>query len=138
MKWDVFRSRKGGSKGDIEEKIDGLIRDIEKFAPRKFREERFLHYYNYKIVARYLESLLSVLRIVSQRKRWGEDQAVFAQELFLSLKDFYDPKDELSVQEAIQDRNLKKRFVDLVRLFYGRKDINMEQLNSWLAELRDA
>jgi len=70
----------------------------------------------------YLNPLSSLLNLISQEKRIQEDEEAFVSELFMKLKDFYDVKQRLSLPEAIQDRNLQRRFVQLFLIFYGTKD----------------
>jgi hypothetical protein len=55
--------------------------------------------------------------------------------LFLKLKDFYDPKRKLALQEALQDLNLKRKFQQLLVIFYNRKEMATSELDKSLAPL---
>ncbi len=122
MRWDIFSGRKTEQKRSIRDEINDQVKCIERFAPRKYKSERAVHYYNYHLMDAYLNPLSSLLNLISQEKRIQEDEEAFVSELFMKLKDFYDVKQRLSLPEAIQDRNLQRRFVQLFLIFYGTKD----------------
>ena len=132
MKWDIFSGRKKERRHHRKDEIDEMIDIIEKFAPRKYRSERNAFYYNYKIMPLYLKPLFSLLQVISQRERLKEDQVVFARELFLQLKGFYDPKEKLSLVEAMQDGGLRRRFRELFLFFYDKKDFSAQEIDKWL------
>ena len=132
MKWDIFSSNRKRGRGHRKDEIDEMIDNIEKFAPRKYRSERNAFYYNYKIMPLYLKPLFSLLQVISQRERLNEDQAVFARELFLQLKGFYDPKEKLSLVEAIQDGGLIRRFRELFLFFYDKRDFSAQEIEGWM------
>jgi hypothetical protein len=132
VKWDIFASRKKGRRHHRKDEIDEIIDIIEKFAPRKYRSERDAFYYNYKIIPPYLNPLVSLLQVISQRERLNEDQVVFARELFLKLKGFYDPKEKLSLMEAIKDGSLIRRFRELFLFFYDKKGFPAQEIEGWL------
>ncbi len=132
MKWDIFSGRKKERRHHRKDEIDEMIEIIEKFAPRKYRSERDAFYYNYKIIPPYLNPLVSLLQVISQRERLNEDQVVFARELFLKLKGFYDPKEKLSLVEAIQDGSLIRRFRALFLFFYDKKGFPAQEIEGWL------
>lgn len=127
-----FFSRKRPPATGGEERLDILIKKIEKFAPRKYRSEREVYYYNYRILGQYIEPLVALLERVSEYRRLRDEQAVFSKELFLRLKEFYDLKDKLSLEEALEDYNLYRRYVDLFMFFYGREGPQIPELKSWL------
>ena len=132
MKWDIFSNRKKERRHHRKDEIDEMIDIIEKFAPRKYRSERDAFYYNYKTMPPYLKPLFSLLQVISQRERLNEDQVVFARELFLKLKEFYDPKGKLSLEEAIQDGSLIRKFRELFLFFYDKKDFSAQEIKGWL------
>jgi len=132
VKWDIFASRKKERRHHRKDEIDEMIDIIEKFAPRKYRSERDAFYYNYKIMPLYLKPLFSLLQVISQRERLNEDQVVFARESFLKLKGFYDPKEKLSLVEAIHDGGLIRRFRELFLFFYDKKDFSAKEIEGWL------
>ena len=115
-----------------EARLDLLIKKIERFAPRKYRSEREVYYYNYRILKQYTGPLIALLERVSEHKRLKDEEAIFSRELFLLLKDFYDLKDRLSLEEALEDYNLYRRYVDLFTFFYGRHGPEISELRSWL------
>ena len=123
MKWDVFSGRTREKKNAERDQINEQIKGIEKFAPRKYKSERASFYYNYQLMDAYIKPLSALLDAISQKKRMKSDEEVFFSELFLRLKDFYDVKQRLSLAEAIRDKNLQRRFVQLLLLFYGKKDV---------------
>ncbi|MBE9571283.1 MAG: hypothetical protein IMF11_11690 [Proteobacteria bacterium] len=135
MKWDIFSNRKKERRHHRKDEIDEMIDIIEKFAPRKYRSERDAFYYNYKIMPPYLKPLFSLLQVISQRERLNEDQVVFARELFLKLKGFYDPKEKLSLVEAIEDGNLIRKFRELFLFFYDKKDFSAQEIEGWLRDI---
>ena len=135
MKWDIFSGRKKERRHHRKDEIDEMIEIIEKFAPRKYRSERDAFYYNYKIIPPYLKPLVSLLQVISQRERLNEDQVVFARELFLKLKGFYDPKEKLSLVEAIQDESLTRKFRELFLFFYDKKGFPAQEIEGWLRDI---
>ena len=122
MKWDIFSGRKKDEKKSILDQISGQIKVIEKFAPKKYRSERASYYYNYQLVDAYVRPLSALIGVISQRKRLDNEEEEFISELFLRLKDFYDVRQRLSLAEAIQDKNLQRRFVQLFLIFYDKKE----------------
>ncbi len=135
MKWDIFSNRKKERRHHRKDEIDEIIDIIEKFAPRKYRSERDAFYYNYKIMPPYLKPLLSLLQVISRRERLNEDQAVFARELFLKLKGFYDPKEKLSLVEAIEDGSLIRKYRELFLFFYDKKGFSAQEIEGWLRDI---
>jgi hypothetical protein len=123
VKWDIFAGRKRERKGVKLDQISEQIKRIEKFAPRKYKSERASFYYNYQLMDAYVKPLSALLALLSQKKRLHNDEEGMISELFLKLKDFYDVRQRLSVAEAIQDKNLHRRFVQLFLIFYDRKDV---------------
>ena len=132
MKWDVFYSRRREKKGKPKDDVDRLIQTIERFAPREHRSERDAYFYNYKMMVLYLKPLMALLETLSQKNRLKNDQDNLARELFLKLKDFYDPRDRLTLAEAVEDTSLKKKFRQLFLFFYGKKDLTAEEIKGWL------
>ena len=109
---------------------------IEGFAPREHHSRREVFYYNYKMMTSSRKSLLALLEILSQIKRYKTDPGKHACVLFERLKNFYDPKQTLSPQEALVDRNLIRKFRDLFLLFYGRENLSFEEIAGWLNPLK--
>ena len=123
MKWDIFSGRKGEKKSAELDQMSEQIKRIEKFAPRKYKSERASLYYNYQLMDAYVKPLSVLLAVLSQKQRLHSDEEGMISELFLKLKDFYDVGQRLSVAEAIQDKNLQRRFVQLFLIFYDKKDM---------------
>ena len=132
MKWDIFSGRKKERGHHRKDEIDGVIDIIEKFAPRKYRSERDVFYYNYRIMPKYFKPLFSLLQVTAQRERLKADPVVFTRELFLKLKGFYDLKEKLSLEEAIQDGALIRRFRELFLFFYDQKDFSAQEIEGWM------
>jgi hypothetical protein len=130
MIWDLFLNRNRVTRSKEKDEIDLVIDLIEKFAPKQYRSERDSFYYNYRIMGTYRKPLLSLLAKVSRRQQLDCEPAAFAADLFLKLKDFYDPKDKLSMAEAIEDTGLKKKFHEIFLFFYGTKDLPDMDVNS--------
>lgn len=125
-------TRKRPPDGSSDIRLDLLIKKIEKFAPRQYRAEREMYYYNYGILKKYVNPLIALLEKISQFKRLRDEEVVFSQELFLCLKNFYDLKQRLSLEQALEEYNLYRRYVDLFTFFYGRKGPDISELRSWL------
>ncbi len=134
MKWNPFSKDKRPMPTEVNERIEVLIARIEKFAPRKYRSEREVYYYNYKILDRYLGPLLGLLEILTEYRRMKTEELVFARDVFFRLKKFYDIKDKLTLDEAMDDNALKKRFDDLFLFFFGRKSPPFRELSGWLRD----
>ncbi|MBK5099554.1 MAG: hypothetical protein JJE15_00950 [Desulfobacteraceae bacterium] len=132
MKWDIIHNKRREKKGKPKDDVDRIIQTIEKFAPREHRSERDAFFYNYKMMGPYLKPLLSLLETLSQKNRLKSDQASLARELFLKLKDFYDPRDRLTLDEAAEDTSLRRKFRQLFLFFYGKKDLSSEDIRGWL------
>ena len=136
MKWDVFSDRKRGKPHNIRDNINDLIKIIEKFAPRKYRNERESFYYNYRLLDDYLDPLFSLLSVISRKQRMGGDKEDLIHDLFLKLKDFYDRRETLTLSEAIQDKNLRKKLGQIFLIFYNKKDMTMGEIETYLERLR--
>ena len=137
MSWNIFspttRVRK---RGKAKDSFDEFINVIEAFAPREHLSSREAFYYNYKMMPAYRKSLSALLETLSQNKRLKTDPVEHACTLFHQLKDFYDPKETLSLREVLSDRNLVRKFRDLFMLFYGRENLSREEIEAWLKPLK--
>ena len=134
MTWDIFFNRKRARRSKEKDEIDPVIDVIEKFAPKEYRSERDSFYYNYRIMAPYRKHLLSLLETISRRQHLEGDFDGFSRELFLKLKDFYDPKDRLSLAEAIEDAGLKRKFREIFLFFYGTRELPDMDMNKWFSD----
>jgi hypothetical protein len=137
MKFDIFSGRKKEKTGTLRDDIEKQIKGIERFAPKQYRSERDMYYYNYQMMDLYLKPLFALLGLILEGKgRAGkEEEGVFTGQLFLKLKDFYDPKGKLTLQEALQDLNLKRKLQQLLVIFYNRKEAAIGELDKSLAPL---
>lgn len=142
MNWNIFSALVGAKhfspvrkRGKAKDRFDACIHVIEAFAPREHLAQREIFYYNYKMMASSKKSLSALLENLAQSKRLKTDPGEHARTLFLHLKDFYDPKETLSLKEALQDKNLIRRFRDLFVIFYNRKKISREEIEGWLKSL---
>jgi hypothetical protein len=134
VKWDIFSGRKRERKSVELDKINEQIKRIEKFAPRKYKSERASFYYNYQLMDAYFKPLSALLAVLSQKQRLHTDEEGMVSALFLKLKDFYDVKQRLSVAEAMQDKNLQRRFIQLFLIFYDQKDV--VKIKSYLEKMK--
>jgi len=80
---------------------------------------------------KYFNPLFSLLQVAAQGGRLKEDPVGFKQELFLKLKGFYDLKETLSLEEAIQDGALIRRFRELFLFFYDQKGFSAQEIEGW-------
>ena len=135
MGWDIFRVKKkiGGSDDDIQI----AIKAIEKFAPKKYPQEREMYYYNYRQTGKYLKPLLALLIYIADTAKKKENEEVFVQDLFIKLKDFYDIYDQLSIKEAIQDYSLKIKLRKLLKIFYDDTSSTGADIEGYLTKLPD-
>ena len=121
MVWDALFRRRSRRKEKPQDEMDRVVLAIEKFAPREHVSQREVFFYNYKMTAPYPKPLLALLQTVSQRERLADDPPEFCGEIFLKLKDFYDPRGRLSLEESGTDLGLQKKFKDVFLFFYGRQ-----------------
>lgn len=135
MKWEVFSGLNREIRDKRLEEIRGLSKRIERFAPPRYRKERFSRYYNYQMIEAYVGPLLELLRVVSKPKQLREDEQGTTRLLFLRLKDFYDVRDRLSLEESLEDERLLKQMAQLLVFFYGRPDLRGETLREHLSGL---
>ena len=133
MNWNIFSPAKRVPKrSKAKDSFDACIQVIETFAPREHLSSREIFYYNYKMMPSSRKSLGLLLEALTQKNRLKTDPGEHARALFLHLKDFYDPKETLSLAEALADKNLMRRFRDLFVFFYNRKKISREEIEGWL------
>jgi hypothetical protein len=123
MGWNIFSNKRAGRIDKLQEDVDRLITQIERFAPKRFKGEREAFFYNYRITAAYLMPLIDLLRVIAMRKDATASDAGFTRELFLKLKDFYDVRRRLSIKEAMENRGLKIKLEQVFALFYNRERI---------------
>ena len=135
MKWDIFVKRKSKKKDLEDDPVSIVVGIIEKFAPKGYRSERDMFFYNYKIMQPYPKPLLAFLEKVSQRDRLESDPDTFKREIFFKLKDFYDPRDRLSLAEAAENRELIKKFREVFLFFYDKKDLSSEDAKELLKDI---
>jgi len=135
MGWDIFRVKKKqyGSDDDIQI----AIKTIEKFAPKKYLQEREMYYYHYRQIGKYLKPLLALLIYVSDTAKKKENKEVFIQGLFLKLKEFYDVNDQVSIKEAIQDYSLKIKLLKLLKIFYDDTSLCGADIEGYLKKTPD-
>ena len=150
MNWNIFSPvKKVQKRGKAKDSFDEFINVIETFAPREHLTSREALYYNYKMMPSCRKSLPALLETLSRpavvasatlaesaNKHLKADPGKHARTLFHQLKNFYDPKDTLSLKEALSDRNLIRKFRDLFMLFYGREKLSREEIEAWLKPLK--
>jgi hypothetical protein len=123
MKWAIFRATK---KTTPKDGIGIIIDKIEKFAPKMYLPEREMYYYHYRQLRQYVKPLVSLLTYISEGKIKNEDYDEFEENLFLKLKNFYDVNDKVSIEEALNDNSLSRKYIELFKIFYndGSKTIS--------------
>jgi len=137
MNWNIFSPVKRIRKrGKAKDSFDEFINIIETFAPREHLSGREAFYYNYKMMPSCRKSLPALLETLSLNKHLKTDPGEHARTLFHQLKNFYDPKETLSLKEALLDKNLIRKFRDLFMLFYGRENLSREEIEGWLKPLK--
>jgi len=135
MGWDIFRVKKRRDEPDDDIQI--AIKAIEKFAPKKYLQEREMYYYHYRQMSKYLKPLLSLLIYISDRAEKKRNEEVFVQGLFIKLKDFYDVNDQLSMKGATQDYSLKIKLLKLLKIFYDDTAVNRADIEGYLKKIPD-
>jgi len=134
----MIRLFKGGKQKarKANDDTDPSIPVIEKFAPREYRKQRELFFYNYRMLSLYRKPLTALLETLCQIKRLDTDPVGFRREIFLRLKAFYDPRDRLSLEEAKRDAGLKRKLKDIFLFFYGKRAVSSGEIDEWIEELQ--
>ncbi|MBW1781050.1 MAG: hypothetical protein JRL30_09955 [Deltaproteobacteria bacterium] len=136
MSFNIFSPiKKVKKRGKARDDLDKLIDSIERFAPKDHLSDREVYYYNYRIMDPYKRPLLALLETASQISRFQNDPQAHGRQLFMKLKSFYDVKGKLSVEEAIKDMSLVRRFRDFLIFFYDKKDLSGDDISAWLKNL---
>ncbi|MBW2106076.1 MAG: hypothetical protein B6I32_00695 [Desulfobacterium sp. 4572_20] len=135
MGWDIFRVKK--KRDEPDDDIQIAIKAIEKFAPKKYLQEREMYYYHYRQMSKYLKPLLALLVYVSHTDKKRKNEEVFIQGLFSKLKDFYDVNDQLSIKEATQDYSLKIKLRKLLKIFYDDTSLTGTDIEGYLKKIPD-
>ena len=135
MGWNIFKVKKKQYGPDDDIQI--AVKAIEKFAPKKYLQEREMYYYHYRQVGKYIKPLLALLMYISDANKKMENEEAFIQDLFVKLKDFYDINDKLSIKEAIQDYSLKIKLLKLLKIFYDDTSLSGKDLEHYLAKIPD-
>jgi hypothetical protein len=137
VRWSISSGSRKQEAGALPEGIQNQIRAIEKFAPREYTKERRVHYYNYGILAEYQKPLHNLLNAISECKGLAQkgDTAQLFKALFCEMKDFYDPKHRLSVDQAIEDWELRRRLRQVLLVFYKKEKTADSEIRSYLQEL---
>jgi hypothetical protein len=135
MSWNILRLR-GQRKGrEPDDDLQVVINCIEKFAPRRYLEEREMYYYHYRQINKYLKPLLALLVYISEQAEQENDREVFVQGLFEKLKDFYDVNDTLSMKQAVGDYSLKVKLLTLLKIFYNETTLAGGKLDNYLERI---
>ena len=135
MVWDLFGRKNNVRISRMNDPLDDIIQNIEKFAPRDHKDDRVSHYYNYRTMEAYMKPLQALLLFISEQKNRKDEPAQFARELFYKLKDFYDIKNKLSPAEAIQDISFKRKLSQILKIFFNVKDDERSELEGYLKQL---
>ena len=135
MGWDILGPRSKRKRKEQPNDFNPVIERIEKRAPKGFRDERLIYYYNYRQMPTYRKPLLSLLTHISGRTWKEEDEELFFQELFRKLKDFYDVRDKLSVHEAVKDYSIKMKLLQIYKIFYDDTSLAGPKINEYLEKV---
>jgi len=133
--WDIFGKRRKKTKTLEDDPVAKIVEVIEKFAPKGYRSERDMFFYNYKIMQPYPKPLLALLETLCRKDRLESEPDIFRREVFVKLKDFYDPRDRLSRAEAVEDMGMIKKFKDVFLFFYDEKELSSEHVKELLKEI---
>ena len=133
MGWDILGSRRKTK--EPPDDFHPVIERIEKLAPKGFHDERLMYYYNYRQMPTYRKPLLSLLTHISGRTWKEEDEELFFHVLFRKLKDFYDVRDKLSVQEAVKDYTIKMKLLQIYKIFYDDTSLAGPKINEYLEKV---
>jgi hypothetical protein len=138
VRWSISSGSRRREADSLPEGIQDQVRVIEKFAPRQYTKERRVHYYNYGILGEYQKPLHELLNAVCECKGFAQkgETAQLLEALFYKVKGFYDPKRRLSLEEAIEDRELKRRLRQVLLIFYQKEKTADQEIQSYLQELR--
>ena len=132
MVWDIFRVKRRKKRDGPEDDLQMAINSIEKFAPKRYVQEREIYYYNYGQIGRYLKPLLPLLIYISEKAGKEENEEIFVQDLFRKLKSFYDINDRLSIKEALQDNGLKIKLLEIFKIFYNDNTPTRARIENYL------
>ena len=133
MGWGIFRAKRRSVEPDDD--FHPAIESIERFAPKRFLEEREMYYYNYGQIPKYRKPLLSLLIQISEKTGIDENEELSVQTLFRKLKDFYDVNDKISLKEAIKDYSLKIKLLQLHKIFYDDTTLTGTKVEDYLKKL---
>jgi hypothetical protein len=137
VRWSISSGSRKQEAGTLPEGIQNEMMAIEKFAPREYTKERRVHYYNYGILPEYQKPLHDLLSAISECKGLAQkgDTTQLLKALFCKMKGFYDPKQRLSVDQAIEDRELRRRLRQVLLIFYKKEKTADSEIRSYLHEL---
>jgi len=136
MVWDIFRVKRRKKSGGPEDDLQMVINTIERFAPKRHLQEREMYYYNYRQMRSYLKPLLPLLIYISERARKEDNEEIFVQGLLRKLKSFYDINDKLSIKEALEDKSLKIKLLEIFNIFYHDNTLTMAKIKEYLGKMK--
>jgi len=135
MGWNIFRIKKRRKIYEPEDDLQITINNIERFAPKKYLQEREMYYYNYRQIKKYLKPLFPLLTFITERAGKDEKEEIFIQDLFLKLKNFYDVNDRLSVKEAIEDNGINIKLLEIFKIFYDDTTLTRAKIGECLENI---
>lgn len=137
MVWGIFRVKKRQKREGPEDDLQMVINSIERFAPKRYLQQREMYYYNYRQIRRYLKPLLPLLIYISEKPGKQENEEIFVQGLFRKLKSFYDVNDKLSLEEALQDNSLKIKLLEILGIFYDDNTLTKAKIEEYLRKMEE-
>ncbi|MBW2340295.1 MAG: hypothetical protein JRF50_08110 [Deltaproteobacteria bacterium] len=135
MGWDISKAKRRRRSVEHDDDFHLPIESIERFAPKRFLEERKMYYYNYSQIPKYRKPLLSLLIQLSEKTGIDENEELSVQTLFRKLKDFYDVNDKISLKEAVKDYSLKIKLLQLHKIFYDDTILTGTKVEHYLTKL---
>lgn len=135
MKWPFSSPAHRAPRTPPDDEVDHFVKILERRSPRRYSQERLIHYYNYRTIPAYRKPLLSLLEVLSSRPSLQDDQGLGVREIFLKLKDFYDPKDRLALSEAVADSRLRTKLRHLLLCFYGKSAPSGPEVDRFLKDM---
>ena len=124
------RKKRATGKDDFDRAVDG----IEAFAPRQYRPHREAYYYNYKMMAQYLPPLLDLLLTVARTGPSKQVENTQIRHLCLKVKDFYDLKDKLTVEEALRNPGYLRKCCDVFLFFFNNDRVSAQEVRQAFLE----
>jgi len=77
-----------------------------------------------------------LLTYISERARKEDNEEIFVQGLLRKLKSFYDINDKLSIKEALEDKSLKIKLLEIFNIFYHDNTLTRAKIEEYLGKMK--